>query len=244
VSSVFPFLNHIKKTDLHLRSAIKHIVAHTYKPWLVRYLSKTRTYNYGGIHLEIPPEVFHPGFFFSTRLLLNYIKQLPLEGKKFLEPGCGSGLISIYAAKKKAIVTATDINPIAVEFLKKNSRQNQVELNIIQSDLFQDIPEQSFDLLAINPPYYKKQPLTAIDYAWFCGENGEYFSNLFKGLHNYIHPASIVLMVLFDGCDMKMIENLADQNGFHLDCVLSKQNLLEKNFIFSITRRTPEEKAT
>jgi release factor glutamine methyltransferase len=219
-----------------LRSAIKHIVARTYKPWLVRYLSKTRTYNYGGIHLEIPPEVFHPGFFFSTRLLLNYIKQLPLGDKKFLELGCGSGLISISAARKKAIVTATDINGIAIDFLEKNSRQNHAELTIIQSDLFNDIPEQLFDIIAINPPYYKKQPLAAIDYAWFCGENGEYFSNLFKGLARYTHPDSIVLMVLFDGCDMKMIGDLASQNGFRLDCVFSKQNLLEKNFIFKIEK--------
>ncbi|HKB43764.1 MAG TPA: hypothetical protein VKC90_05220, partial [Chitinophagaceae bacterium] len=83
-----------------MRNTIKHIVAHTYKPLLVKYLSKTRIYKYENIKLEIPPQVFHPGFFFSTRLLLNYIKQVPLKDKSFLEPGCGSGLISIYAAKK------------------------------------------------------------------------------------------------------------------------------------------------
>ncbi len=107
-----------------MKAALKHIVAHTYKPLLVRYLSKTRIYKYGDIKLEIPPQVFHPGFFFSTRLLLNYIKQFSLQGKSFLEPGCGSGLISIYAAKKGAKPTATDINPVAIEFLKKNAEQN------------------------------------------------------------------------------------------------------------------------
>jgi len=162
--------------------------------------------------------------------------------KNFLEPGCGSGLISIYAAKKGAIVTATDINPVAIEALKKNSIQNNVELTIIQSDLFQNIPEQQFDIIAINPPYYKKQPKSTQDHAWYCGERGEYFSGLFKNLNDYIHEDSQVLMVAFEGCDMKMIEDLAAQNGFRLDCIYSKQNLLERNFIFKIEKPPYGEK--
>jgi len=220
-----------------MRAALKHIVARTYKPLLEKYLSKTRFYKYEDIQLEIPPEVFHPGFFFSTRLLLKYIKLLPLEGKLFLEPGCGSGLISIYAAKKGAIVTATDINPVAIEYLQKNIRRNGTNLSVIESDLFRDIPQQRFDIIAINPPYYKKHPRTYRDFAWHCGENGEYFEKLFKELNNYIHQESEIYMVLFDGCDIEMIATLAAQNAFHLQCVHIHENLLEKNFIYKIVRR-------
>ena len=219
-----------------MRSVIRHIVAQTYKPLLVRYLSKTRVHKYGDIRLEIPPQVFHPGFFFSTQLLLQYISGLSLQGKRFLELGAGSGLISIHAAKNGAIVTATDINPVAIEFLQKNSRQNQVELTIIQSDLFTHIPEQAFDTIAINPPYYKKQPQTAKDYAWFCGENGEYFEALFKELSHYIHPESEVFMVLSEECDIELIANLAAQNEFNLHCVQTRKTVLEKNFIFKIEK--------
>jgi len=217
-----------------MKTVLKHIVAFTYKPLLVKYLSKIRIYNYENIQLEISPEVFHPGFFFSTKLLLKYIKQLSLRGKRLLEPGCGSGLISIYAAREGAIVTATDINPVAIEFLKKNSRINGVDITIIDSDHFQNLPIQPFDIVAINPPYYRKEPLTAQDYAWHCGENGEYFTKLFKGLKNYLHPASEVYMVLFDGCDVEMISNIAMENDFTIHCVLTAGNLLETNFIYKI----------
>ena len=217
-----------------MRSIIKHIVGKTYKPLLEKYLSKTRSYQYEDIRLEIAPEVFHPGFFFSTQTLLKYVKQLPLQDKLFLEPGCGSGLISIYAAKRGAIVTATDINKIALEFLSKNSRGNNTTLTIIESDLFRDIPEQPFDIIAVNPPYYKKQPRTTRDYAWNCGENGEFFESLFQNLARYIHPQSEVCMVLFDGCDMELIHNLASQNGFEMQCVHTHENLLEKNSVFKI----------
>ena len=220
-----------------MNTILRHIVARTYKPILVKYLSKTRVYRYENISIDIAPQVFHPGFFFSTQLLLQYISKLPLNEKKFLELGCGSGLISIVAAKKGAKVTATDINPVAVEFLKKNCDQNRVNLQVIQSDLFQNIPQQPFDIIAINPPYYKKRPVTNADYAWFCGENGEYFSALFDTLADHIHKDTEILMVLFDGCDMPMITWFAATNGFVLNCVHSKQNVLEKNHIFKIVKR-------
>jgi len=219
-----------------MKTAIKHIVAYTYRPLLARYLSKMRVYRYGNIRLEVPPQVFHPGFFFSTKLLLNYIRRFELQGKNFLEPGCGSGLISIYAAKKGANVTATDINPVAIKYLHTNAANNTVELKIILSDLFQDIPRQPFDFIVINPPFYKKQPRTELEYAWFCGENGEYFAELFSGLSNYIRESSEVLMILFEGCDLEMIGNMASKNGFNLHCVYTRKNLLEKNSIYKIER--------
>jgi len=216
------------------RILIKYLTTRLYKPLLIKYLSATRAYSWKGIRLVIPPDVFHPGFFFSTRLLLRYIMKLPLQNKLFLEPGAGSGLIALYAARQGAIVTATDINPVAVDFLEKNRQINRLPVTIIQSDLFDQIPRQVFDIIAINPPYYKKQPRTAAEFAWYCGEQGEYFQHLFRQMGDYLHPQSIVLMVLSDGCDLPMIHTMARQHGFHLTCVQTKQNLIEKNFIFKI----------
>lgn len=208
----------------------------TYKPLLVKYLSKTRMYSYKGITLEIPPQVFHPGFFFSTKLLLRYIAKEHLDHKSFLELGAGSGLLSIYAAKRGASVVATDINPVAIEFIKTNAEENFVEIKTIYSNLFDTIPLQHFDFILINPPYYKKKPASNLDYAWYCGENGEYFENLFKKLGAYMHEASHVLMVLCDGCDLQMIRNKATENSFHMKCVHTKDSLIEKNYIFKIQK--------
>ncbi|MBC7874672.1 MAG: methyltransferase [Ferruginibacter sp.] len=219
-----------------MRTVLKHIVANTYKPLLVKYLSKTRLYHYDDICLEIPPQVFHPGFFSSTQLLLRSINRLSLHKKTLLELGAGSGLIAIQAAKKGALATATDINPVAIEYLGINSVQNKVNLEIILSDHFDGIPVQPFDIIAINPPYYKKQPQTWIDHAWYCGEKGEYFSRLFSQLAGYMHRDTVILMVLCDGCDIPMIEALALSNAFHLQLVHTKQSMLGKNFIYKIHR--------
>jgi len=204
---------------------------------LVKYLSKTRIYRYEDIQLEISPQVFHPGFFTSTQLLLQYIRRFPLRNKLVLELGAGSGLIAMQAAREGALVTATDINPVAIEYLHSNSLQNNILLEIIHSDLFAGIPCRSFDIIAINPPYYKKDPLAPGDYAWFCGEKGEYFTRLFNQLPGYMHENTQVLMVLCDGCDIRMIEGAAARNGCMLQLMMTKQNMLEKNFIYKIEKK-------
>jgi release factor glutamine methyltransferase len=209
-------------------------VSHTYKPLLVKYLSSTRSYSYKSITLQIPPQVFHPRFFYSTKLLLRYLNSLQIKQRSFLELGAGSGLIALWAAQKGAYVTASDINPTAVEYLHVNKLTNKANIRIIQSDLFDEIPEKKFDFIAINPPYYKKNPQSFYDHSWYCGENGEYFKKLFSQLGKYIDSNSKVIMCLSEECDVMMIQTDAMRVGFDLKLVYQKQNLVERNYIFQI----------
>ena len=215
---------------------MKHIVARTYKPLLVKYLSKTRVYHYHDLSLEIPPEVFHPGFFSSSHLLLQNINREPLTGKRLLELGAGSGLIAMDAAKKGATVTATDINPVAIAYLHKNTIQNNVKVEIIRSDLFARIPQQLFDIIAINPPYFKKAPQTPKEHAWYCGEKGEFFENMFREMGPFIHPGTVILMGLCNDCDLEMIGKYAANNQFSMTCLCIKKNWIETNFIYQIKK--------
>jgi release factor glutamine methyltransferase len=209
-------------------------VSHTYKPLLVKYLSSTRSYSYKSITLQIPPQVFHPRFFYSTRLLLRYLDSLQIKQRSFLELGAGSGLIALWAAQKGASVTASDINPTAVEYLHINKLSNKANIRIIQSDLFDEIPEKKFDFIAINPPYYKKNPQSFYDHSWYCGQNGEYFKKLFSQLGKYIGSNSKVIMCLSEECDVMMIQADAMRAGFDLKLVYQRQNLVERNYIFQI----------
>lgn len=213
---------------------MKYIIAQTYKPLLVRYLSRTRSYAYKGIVLEIPPEVFHPGFFNSTKVLLRYINGLKLENRSLLELGAGSGLIGFSAAKKGAVCTLTDINPVAIRYLNMNAARNQLKVEIIQSDLFAQIPETRFDIIAINPPYYKKPPRNNRELAWYCGSKGEYFQNLFMGLHKCMHEKAIALMVLCNECDVEMIKEYASIYNCKMEMVESRSNIVGKNFIYKL----------
>src|SRR5690349_10739303 len=92
------------------------------------YLSKPRKFTYQNIETTILPDVFHPGFFHSTKMLLEFLDHQDVHGKQFLELGCGSGIISVSAALKGAQVTASDINPKAVENVLLNANKNRVEI--------------------------------------------------------------------------------------------------------------------
>ena len=103
-----------------MNKLIKYFVTSTYKPLLVKYLSKTRTYVYKDIILSIPPAGISSRVFLQYKIVIEIYQSATLQAKAFLELGAGSGLISIFAAKQGATVTATDINPVAIEFLERN----------------------------------------------------------------------------------------------------------------------------
>lgn len=217
-----------------MRKIIKGIVNRTWKPVVERYLRKKRVYNFKNISVVVPPGVFHPGFFFSTKLLISFLEKQDLKNKNFLEMGSGSGLVSIFAAKKNANVTACDISPLAVTSTQENAEKNHAAISVFQSDLFREIPSQQFDIIAVNPPYYKKHPASAAENAWYCGENLEYFHNFFQQVRVYMKPTSVIFMVLSDECDLGGIQAIADENGLRFELTLRERTVWENGFIFRI----------
>lgn len=200
------------------------------------YTNKQREFKYKSISVTILPGVFHPGLFISSKLLLNFVDNLNLKNKTLLELGAGSGVISILAVKKEAIVYASDISSKAVENIKLNSIKNNVYINVFTSDLFQSVPDIQFDLIIINPPYYRKDPQKEEDYAWNCGSNYEFFTSLFSSLAKYLHDNSTVYMILSEVCDIEKIKSIGEKNGFNWKLKLKKRVWGEKNYIYSITK--------
>jgi release factor glutamine methyltransferase len=41
-------------------------------------------------------------------------------------------------------------------------------------------------------------------------------------------------MILCDGCDINMVKKIADEKGYRLKTISTKQNMLERNFIYRI----------
>ena len=215
---------------------IKKIAQLFIQPVIRKRIHRTSIYNWKDITLHLPPGIFHPAYFFSTKFLLQYLLKIEVTGKTFLELGAGNGLISMAIAKRGALVTSTDISTKVIEHLKENSRENNVDLTIIQSDLFDQVPEQLFSIIAINPPYYPKTPRNEFEQAWYCGENFEYFEKLFRELPNYHGDKSQVLMVLSEECDLKHIRSIAAKNGYDLNLREKKRIYWEMNYIFEIRR--------
>lgn len=216
----------------------KQLAGIFWRPYVTWYISKPRTFRFRGLTLRIEQGVFHPSFFFSTRYLVEILDGMKnkLPGKTLLELGAGSGLLSLLAARYGAQVTASDLNKTAVVTLIKNAASNNLQVQCIHSDLFQQIPAQCFDYVLINPPYFKKNPATDADLAWYCGENMEYFRRLFSTLASYLGSGSECLMILAENCDLQGIQGIAAAEGFTFHELHRKKIKWEMNYIFSIRR--------
>lgn len=198
------------------------------------YFSKPRNYNYQGISFIILPGVFFPHFTFSTRLLMDFISSFELNKKHFLELGCGAALIAVLAAKKGAIVTASDLNPEAVKNAKINSNKNGLTIKTLKSDLFENIDEKHFHFICINPPFYPKNPKNYEEAAWFCGSEYQYFIKLFKQLPLKMNNQTTVFMILSQDCDIPLIQKLARKEGIIFEKKITRKNYLEENYIFQL----------
>ena len=121
-----------------------------------------------------------------------------------------------------------------MDFLKKNASKNNLKLKIIHSDLFDNLKNQAFDYIIINPPYYPKTPNNIKEQAWFCGENFEYFKKLFGQLPNYLTSETSCYLILSQDCEIEKIKAIALKNAIAFELILEKRELVETNYIFRI----------
>ena len=126
------------------------------------------------ISLDILPDVFAPSE--HGQLLAEHIAIAP--GENVLDVGTGSGFLAVLAAKLGGIVWASDNDVDALSCAKRNAQLNDVTMNFILSDLIENIPDLSFDVVIANLPQEIIPPQLQDDFgpkrnnAICGGENG------------------------------------------------------------------------
>ena len=66
-------------TNKKKKNVLKSLAFRILHPASEKYLSKERSYSYKSITVTVFPGVFHPGFYFSTKLLLKYLENIELK---------------------------------------------------------------------------------------------------------------------------------------------------------------------
>lgn len=144
------------------------------------------------IGLELNESVFAPsqnGLFYANALTVN-------PEDKVIDIGTGSGILAIYAAKREAIVSATDIEDTAIELAKRNFTLNNVKVECQRSSLFGDFSD-SFDVIMANlpneivPPSYSERIGPQLANTFDGGKSGnESILALLKEAIKYMHSGS------------------------------------------------------
>ena len=88
------------------------------------------------------------------------------ENPHFCEIGTGSGCISISILHEieNSSATGADISENALKITKLNAEKHSVadRLNLIKSDVFENLRNKKFDLIVSNPPYVPKDDFAAL----------------------------------------------------------------------------------
>lgn len=216
-----------------LRLIAKRLFFPVLKPVSSWYFSKPRKYAYQNLKVTVNPRVFFPHLTISTKLLLDYLENKNLRGKRVLELGAGTGIISLRCAQRGADVTASDISSLAIENIQQNITEAGISLSVIKSDLFDEIDSQ-FDLIVINPPYYPKNPKNEEEKAWYCGAEFEYFKKLGKQLKLHLTEKGKAIMILSEDCQVETISKILTSSGLFVKKDLEISKFGEVNFLFSV----------
>jgi len=205
------------------------------------YSSTSRKWHYRGLDLVVNPKIFHPGWFVTSKMLLEKLESTPVSGKSFLELGCGSGVQACRAAQLGALSFASDITHNACNNVTVNAQRNKLDVVVIQSDIFEEMaPEFTFDFIFVNPPFLPHYPEMESDFAFFCGEEFEYFQYLFEKLDRFLNPKGELIMALAKSCEVKYILEIADYFGFHSERIFTKVKWAETNFLYKFTFNSEE----
>lgn len=141
---------------------------------------------------------------------------------KILDLCTGSGAIAVSLANflgDKIEIFASDISAKALEVAKYNNEKNNTNVRFIESDLFEDIQEQKFNIIVSNPPYIRSnvinelskqvqnEPHLALD----GGEDGlEFYKKIIEQACNHIKNGYLILEI---GYDQKAdVENMLKDN--------------------------------
>ncbi|RRK10620.1 methyltransferase domain-containing protein [Lactiplantibacillus garii] len=115
----------------------------------------TINYQATTLQFETDPEVFSPhGLDLGTESMMEQLHTQ--DGLRVLDLGCGFGFVGIYLATQYPHdrVTMVDVDQNAVGLSKMNAQRNGVTPTILQSNGFEKLAGQSFDLVLSNPPYH------------------------------------------------------------------------------------------
>lgn len=215
------------------KSTARYLVESLAQPLYKLYSSSLRLWEYEGLHLMVMPGVFHPGWFVTSRMLMDKIERIELAGKNVLELGCGTGALACRTAQLGAQAYASDVTPVACKNAVLNAERNELDVTVVASDIFDQMPEGvQFDFIFVNPPFVPRYPEEEYDFAFCCGEGYEYYICLFQDLHKVLRPDGKVIMALARSCEIERILAVADAEGILYERIDTCRRWAEVNYLY------------
>lgn len=150
-----------------------------------------------------------------------------------LDMGTGSGILAIAAARLGCEVTAADLNPDAIAYARKASKKDNLEIDHISSDLFQNI-DKTYDIIVFNPPYVPTEPGEKRDpqsIAWQGGKDGkEVISRFLSNAKEHLNEGGEIILIVSSVDDK--VPRIPD---FKSELLSKKSYFFERLFVLRLT---------
>lgn len=104
----------------------------------------------------------------DTEILVEEVIKIArkINAKKILDMCTGSGAIAVSLAKylDNVEITAVDISEKSLDVAKTNAKNNEIEnkITFIESNLFENIVNEKYDIIVSNPPYIRKDVIKTL----------------------------------------------------------------------------------
>lgn len=139
---------------------------------------------------------------YLIELTLKEIKKMNLDNPKILDLCTGSGAIglTLKSLLPSSEVTLSDISKDALMVANKNKNELNLDVNIIESDLFKNIPGK-FDVIISNPPYVMTNEILPKDVlyephlALYSGLKGiDHIEEIFKNIKSHLNNKYLIAL--------------------------------------------------
>ena len=105
----------------------------------------------------------------DTEVLVEEVIKIAknIRAKKILDLCTGSGAIAVSLAKylENTQITALDISGKALDVAIANAKNNHVQekITFVESNLFQNLGQEKYDIIVSNPPYIRRKEIETLD---------------------------------------------------------------------------------
>jgi release factor glutamine methyltransferase len=198
---------------------------------------RTTVTQVAGFRLTVPPTVFHPKVFLTSKYFAAFIGALDLKGKHVAEVGTGSGILSLAAARAGAnSVIAIDINPNAARAATNNGRDNNLpQVRGVASNLMSGIaPRPLFDVIITSPPSFPGEPRDLADRAWHAGPEYRDIKALFAQARERLAPGGVVYLLLSSDSDLTLLGELIHLAHFSARQVSTHSIFIEDFILYEL----------
>lgn len=192
-------IEELKRLNKYTKENIKKLENSYPVQYLIGYV------NFYGLKIKVNESTLIPRYEteYLIEKLLKYIKKYNIKNPKILDMCTGTGCIGLTLKHElpKSIVTLSDVSSSALEMANLNKKDLNLNVEIIQSDLFENIKEKNYDILISNPPYvFDTEPLPKeVTYepnlALFSGPKGiNHINQILMNAQNYLKEKFIIAL--------------------------------------------------